>query len=157
MLVAAAVVVAGLVTGCSALTRSDAPVVISPTKSGKPWFSISSDGTGTLHGWDVDTGGSGAEGDFRPEEAFAFFDVGAVDLVDGVRVVHTTSVYVTYDTEVLLGSQPRDASSVFTDQGPRVEALGDRLLTIDFHRAGDSIVADRIAAPAQTVQSPIAP
>jgi hypothetical protein len=137
--------------------RSQATVVISPVKAGQDWFSVGPDGNGTLQGWSA---GSSGSGDSEPAGAVAYFDVGNVGSVAGVKVTHTVRMNVDKDTQFVIGNQPYDkgksrsaADALFnSDSGPASDVLTERLLTIDFHRVGDSLVADRVTAPLETGQ-----
>jgi hypothetical protein len=136
-------------------------VVFSPVKAGQDWFSVKSDGTGTLKGWSA--GSSGSDGNAGPAGTVAFFDVGELGSVNGVKVTHTVQVYVTPATEFVIGGQKYQkgistsaADAIFNgDQAPGTDLLRDRLLTITFHRLGSTIVADRVSAPLETGQSPL--
>lgn len=137
-------------------------VVVSPAKAGSPWFSVSADGRGTLQAWAAGSSGSG--GDLNdPAGVVAFFDAGTLDIVNGVKITHMVRVNVTPKTEFVIGGQQYDkgkaasaADAIFNnDQGPYSDILTGRPLTIDFHREGDSIVADRVSAPLESSGNPI--
>ncbi len=116
-----------------------------------PWLTESASGTGTLRGWDMDVAGIGVD---APDDAFAYFKVGARDSSGGTSVVHSARVYVTKATRVVVAGRSEAATAVFSDQGPRVEALGGRLLSVTFHRVDGAIVADWIDAAEDSASSP---
>jgi len=137
-------------------------VVVSPTKAGKQWFTVGPNGTGRLQGWASGDSGSGE----TPERGVvAYFSVGTVDLADGIRIAHTTNVYLTRKTEITIGGQVykkgkarSPAEAIFGDDvGRSSEVLSDRLLTIRFHRAGTALVADSISAPLEATTNPLQP
>jgi hypothetical protein len=136
-------------------------VVVSPTTAGTPWFSVALDGAGTMQGWDMGSSGSAnANGGTPPKGTIFYFDVGAVGIVDGVLIQHEVPVYLTRATEFVIGGRPynkgkaaSEADSMFGDAG--TDILDSRLLTIDFHRVGNMIVADVISAAARREVSPL--
>ena len=146
------------------LSRGGGPgsaVVVSPISAGPPWFTVSSDGTGVLQAWT--TGSSSSGGDSGPGGSVGSIEVGNVGIVDGIKVNHTVQLNLTKDTKVLVGSQPygkgRSASVadalLNSGNGPGDDALSDRLLTIKFHRVGQSMIADVITAPLEAGNNPL--
>jgi hypothetical protein len=90
-----------------------------------------------------------------PSGTIGYFDVGAVDVIDGVAIRHEGDVYLTPHTQITLGTQPytngsssspAEAALDAMDNGPG-DPLSQGLLTIEFHRVGNAIVADRITEP----------
>ncbi len=137
------------------------PVVVSPTKAGRQWFSVRPDGTGMLQGW---TAGDSGAGETPAPGVVGYFDVGTVDTVEGVKIVHTTHVYFTRRTRIFIGGRAYQkgkarspAEAIFNeDEGiPNSEVLSERLLTIRFHRVGKVLVADSISAPLEATGSPV--
>jgi hypothetical protein len=136
-------------------------IVVSPVEAGKPWFSVSSAGTGVMQAWS--NGGSGSGGDGSPAGTVGEIDIGAIGVVDGVTVRHTLQLYLTATTKVFIGSQAyskgKSASVadalVNSDGGPGADVLSDRLLTIEFHKVGNAIVADKISAPLEAGTNPL--
>ncbi len=135
-----------------------APIVVTPAQAGVPWFSISATGTGTLKGWNTGEMSSLSDGGTSsgwPSGTIGYFDVGAVDVIDGVAIRHEADVYLTSHTQITLGTQPytkgsapsaAEAALDAMDNGPD-DPLSQGLLTIEFHRVGNAIVADRITEP----------
>jgi len=144
-------------------TEAVPKVVVSPTKAGKQWFSVAPNGTGTLRGWEE--GNSGMGRGTAPPEVIGYFDVGAVDSIGGIKVVHTVHMYFTKKTQIRIGGQlykkgkaPSAAQAIFgyDESLPGdPELLGERLLTIKFHRAGRVLVADSIDAPLEATGNPL--
>jgi len=139
------------------------PVVVSAVTAGKPWFSVGADGAGTLRGWDGGSSGDAGNGN-GPAGTIAFFEVGNVGSVDGVTVTYRVPVYLTRKTVFMIGSQeyPKgDASSAAealfgdSEDGPPLGGLEDRALTVEFHRDGSYLVADRVTASLETQTSPL--
>ncbi len=141
----------------------ETPVVVSPVTAGSRWFSVNPDGSGTLEGW---TGGfSGSAGDVdEPPGVVAYTELANVGSVDGVLIQHTVEVYFTKQTAILIGNQPyprgkaaSPAEAIFGDNadGPASSALENHLLTVDFHRVGKYLVADRVTASVNLVNSPL--
>lgn len=141
-------------------------VIVSPTSAGARWFSVKPNGAGTLQGWDTGSSGSAdANGGTPTKGTILYFDVATVGYADGVLVQHEVPVYLTRATEIVVGDRAydkRDAASqseaMFgsdTSQTAGNDVLGSRLLTIDFHRVGSAIVADRISAANTLSVSPL--
>ena len=141
-------------------------VIVSPANAGARWFSVKPNGAGTLQGWDTGNSGSAdANGGTPPKGTILYFDVATVGYADDVLVQHEVPVYLTRATEIVVGGRAydkRDAASqseaMFgsdTSQTAGNDVLGSRLLTIDFHRVGSAIVADRITAANTLSVSPL--
>jgi hypothetical protein len=135
-------------------------IVVTPVAAGKPWFSISPAGTGTLQAWS--DGGSSSGSDSGPEGAIGEIDIGVIGVVDGVTVKHGVALYLTPKTMVIIGNQAYSkgksasvAAAIFSAEGPNGNVLEDRLLTVEFHRVGTAIVADKISAPLETGTNPL--
>lgn len=154
-------IVANVLASSSPRSNMLPQVVVSPTSAGTPWFSVGLDGAGTMQGWDMGRSGSAdANGGTPPKGAVIYFDIGTVGVADGVLIQHEVPVYLTRSTMFVIGGRPYDkgkaaseADSMFGDAG--TDILDSRLLTIDFHRVGNMIVADVISAAAKREVSPL--
>jgi hypothetical protein len=143
-------------------STASAPV-IAPVKAGGPWFTVSDDGTGTLRGWNLSSFGTGGGPDGPSSSGeVAYFDVGALDVSRGVTIWHGVHVSLTRDTEIVIGgrqygkgSAASPAEAIFNDDGSGGDILSGGLLTIEFHRVGSAIVADRISAPLERTTNPL--
>ena len=158
-LAAVAIIAIALVTvQVAAISRFRGPsaagsVTVTATKAGKQWFSASS-GKGTIQGW---IGGSSGSGD-GPAGTAGYFELAALDSVDGVTIKHSLPVYLSKNTQLIVGGQRygKPVSSLFSDQsdGPGGILYG-RLLTIEFHTDGSLLVADRIETSLESSASPL--
>jgi hypothetical protein len=136
-------------------------IVVSPVEAGKPWFSVSPTGSGTLQAWS--SGSSGSGGDGSPGGTVGQIEVGTIGVVDGVTVRHSVQLYLTATTRVFIGSQAYSKGNsasvadalVNSQNGPGADVLSNRLLTVEFHKVGSAIVADEISAPLEAGTNPL--
>lgn len=135
-------------------------VVVSPVTAGSPWFSVSPAGKGVMTAW---SNGSTSGGGNGPGGSVGSIQVGTIGSVDGVAVQHLVDVNLTPSTQVVIGTQsyPKGKSAsvadalVNGDGGPGGDILASRPLTIEFHRVGDAIIADKITAPLGSSSNPL--
>jgi hypothetical protein len=142
-------------------------IVVSAAKAGARWFSVAADGTGKLEGWETGACGSVNDDGYGdptwPSGTLGYFDVGALDAADGVKISHEVHVYVMPDTQFTIGAHPYGKGSASSPGAAVLKAvedgsndpLSEGLLTIDFHRIGDAIVADRVVESTGTTENPL--
>jgi len=140
-----------------ASTRPQSKFILLPTRAGTDWFSVSPSGKGTLRGWASGAVGGGGGESWEPSGAIGAFEVGVVGTLDSIKIEHTVNVYFTRNTKVLVGGKPFRNGPVdaIIDEQQEPDRLLNRLLTIDFHRVGIHIVADRISAPLKMAPRPL--
>jgi hypothetical protein len=139
---------------------AEQPFVVNAASAGTPWFSVSASGTGVLHGWT--TGSSDSGGDQEPAGSVGSIEVGTFGVLDGIRVMHSTEVYLTRQTQVIIGTQPYSkgkapsvADAIINADNGADTILDNRPLTIDFHRQSGYLVADKIIAPLEQTTNPL--
>jgi hypothetical protein len=156
------VLAAVLSTTLDRLASPGPRVEVTPVKTAKDWFSVKTDGNGTLQGWSTGNFGSTDDGDFGPVDHVGYVDVGMLGRVGDVNTLQSVKVYMMRDTQVVVGRQQyakgkfgSAAEAILDMDGNGADLLMNRLLTIEFRSVGPHVVASRVAAPLETGASPL--
>jgi hypothetical protein len=119
-----------------------APVVrFAPVEAGARWFSVSSAGTGTVTGFQGNGSGSGSE---EPTGTIGYIDFVAAGNQDGVLIRHQLPLYLESDTQITVGGRVVTAKSII--EANNLDTLSGSHLTVEFRRAGTTMIATRIIA-----------